>query len=433
MRGIHENVTCRIHSALSSHGVDAVRMTNRPILRQLTTAVRDGRAESTPHPAGDLVARTRRRLERRPIVPAAAAFSVTTAVGTVRYHDRHAADADHLVVVVLGALLAVTAAALTLTPARKPCPPPALAGLALGTVALVLFAPSTAWSVVPLVVLLQVTTPVVVATISGGAAVSAVVVSVPRLAGSRDDVGLVLGCALAGLVFLLAVALARSALDARARTVRELTAARALVSAAERRADRLEARRHLAAELHDTVVQSVAGALFLADAAERTGEGRHAEDARRALRVAVSDTRALVHELESGSGQEAAAGFEGELAEAAARVGATCEVIGEPRALPAASSLTVLRAAQGALGNAERHARATCIALELRYDEHGVVLRVSDDGVGFDPHAMRPGGPDGGHGLSIMRRRLAAVGGALTIRSDARGTVVEVVVPWVES
>lgn len=364
---------------------------------------------------------------------AALAFSATTAVGTVRYHDRHAADVDHLVVVILGALLACTAAVLALARMSRLRHASALAGLAFGTIALVLLAPSTAWSVVPLVVLLQVSTPVVVATLSGGAAVSAVVVAVPRLTGSRDDVGLVLGCAIAGLVFLLAVALARSALDARARTVRELTATRALVSAAERRADRLEARRHLAAELHDTVVQSVAGALFLADAAERTGEGKHAEDARRALRVAVADTRALVHELESGSGEEAAAGFEGELAEVAARVGASCEVAGEPRALPAESSLAVLRAAQGALGNAERHARATCIALELGYDEHGVVLRIVDDGVGFDPQAMRPGRPDGGHGLSIMRRRLEAVGGSLTIRSDARGTVVEVVVPWVES
>ena len=53
-----------------------------------------------------------------------------------------------------------------------------------------------------------------------------------------------------------------------------------------------------------------------------------------------------------------------------------------------------------------------------------VVLEVSDDGHGFVPAA-----PSGGLGLASMRERVAAAGGALTIRSGAKGTMVRMTVP----
>lgn len=364
--------------------------------------------------------------EHRAAQLSSVALALTASVGGVRYHSVHAADVDHHAVVALAALVALGATGLALGASCLQVARALALGLALGTVALVLLAPSTAWVVVPLVVTLQATTSVVVATVAGGLAVSAVVVSVPRLAASAD-VGLLVACALAGLVFLVAVALARASLDARDRTVQELSASRAQTSEAERRAEHLEARRHLSAELHDTVVQSVAGALLLAEAAERTGDASHATAARRALRVAVEETRALVDDLEQD--QSGALALEAELRSAAARVGATWSTTGVRRDLSAEGALAVLRAAQGALGNAERHSAAARIELELRYEEAGVVLTVSDDGVGFDPDALPAPGPRGGHGLAIARRRLEAVGGRLVVRSSAIGTLVEASVP----
>jgi signal transduction histidine kinase len=392
-----------------------------------------GAAASSPRTAalGRRCRGARRAAERRAGSLAAAAFALTTAVSVVRHQALHAADVHQLIVVLLGAGLTAVAVVRALTLSRAPRRDTVSvvvpSDLALGTIVLVLLAPSTSWSVVPLVVLLQLTAPVGLATAAGAAAVSAAAVSVPRLTGSADP-GLLAGCALAGLVFLAAVALARSALDARARALRELTATRADLATAARRAARLEARRQVAAELHDTVVQSVAGALFLAEAAERTGERQQAEEARGALRAAVADARALVDELEPD--ESAGRALEEELHRAASRVRARVDVAGERRAVSPDVSLALLRTAQGALGNAERHARATAVVAELRWEEARVVLRISDDGRGFDPGRLPTPGPDGGHGLGIMRRRLAAVGGALVVTSGERGTVVEATVPW---
>src|SRR6202023_1426759 len=53
---------------------------------------------------------------------------------------------------------------------------------------------------------------------------------------------------------------------------------------------------------------------------------------------------------------------------------------------------TLLRMAQEALRNVERHAQATRIAVRLRNtDGTHLELCIEDNGIGFDPHALRPG------------------------------------------
>ncbi|WP_461030261.1 sensor histidine kinase, partial [Streptomyces sparsus] len=98
------------------------------------------------------------------------------------------------------------------------------------------------------------------------------------------------------------------------------------------------------------------------------------------------------------------------------------------RALPAGQEEALLRVAQEALHNALRHAGATRVAVTLCRRERGVVLRVTDDGSGFDPTAVRR---EGRHlGLVSMRDRAAGVGGVLAVRSEpGKGTLIEMEVP----
>jgi signal transduction histidine kinase len=73
-----------------------------------------------------------------------------------------------------------------------------------------------------------------------------------------------------------------------------------------------------------------------------------------------------------------------------------------------------------ALQNAAKHSGSTRVRVRLDGDGDRVTLTMEDDGLGFDPSAARSGA-----GLTNMRDRLEAVGGALTIESGAaRGTVV---------
>jgi signal transduction histidine kinase len=88
----------------------------------------------------------------------------------------------------------------------------------------------------------------------------------------------------------------------------------------------------------------------------------------------------------------------------------------------------VLRIAQEALQNALRHAEAERVSLRLGRAEHGLLLEVEDDGVGFDPSA--PGLRARRLGLTSMEERAERVGGRLSIRSSVgAGTTVRLEIP----
>ncbi|MDH6578511.1 GAF domain-containing sensor histidine kinase [Kitasatospora sp. MAP5-34] len=99
------------------------------------------------------------------------------------------------------------------------------------------------------------------------------------------------------------------------------------------------------------------------------------------------------------------------------------------RTLPPAQEAAVLRVAQEALHNALRHSGAANVDITLSgTPARGAVLRVADDGRGFDPDSVRRAGRH--LGLVSMRDRAAAVGGRLSLESaPGKGTVIELEVP----
>ncbi|MEU1013463.1 GAF domain-containing sensor histidine kinase [Streptomyces sp. NPDC088810] len=98
------------------------------------------------------------------------------------------------------------------------------------------------------------------------------------------------------------------------------------------------------------------------------------------------------------------------------------------RALPAAQEEAVLRVAQEALHNALRHSGADRVDVSIGRRGCGAVLRVTDDGSGFDPTAVRRAGRH--LGLVSMRDRASGVGGTLTVESaPGKGTTIEMEVP----
>jgi signal transduction histidine kinase len=90
------------------------------------------------------------------------------------------------------------------------------------------------------------------------------------------------------------------------------------------------------------------------------------------------------------------------------------KLTGSPRPLPEPVEITLYRAAQEALTNVRRHARASHLSIELTFaPSEGIRLRVEDDGVGADPVGQ-------GFGLIGLRERAESVGGKIAVRS-ARG------------
>lgn len=90
------------------------------------------------------------------------------------------------------------------------------------------------------------------------------------------------------------------------------------------------------------------------------------------------------------------------------------------------------RAAQEALSNLTRHARATRVTITLEPRAEGIALVVWDDGVGFDVQALlaAPASISAGIGLRSIRDQALAVGGKLEIESGPNGTKLEVTAPY---
>jgi len=90
----------------------------------------------------------------------------------------------------------------------------------------------------------------------------------------------------------------------------------------------------------------------------------------------------------------------------------------------------LFRVAQEALTNVAKHAAAAQVELALEFQANeGVLLRVLDDGRGFDPEEVQAH-PEQGIGLRNMRERLASVGGQLDLQSSpGHGTQIEASIP----
>jgi len=88
------------------------------------------------------------------------------------------------------------------------------------------------------------------------------------------------------------------------------------------------------------------------------------------------------------------------------------------------------------INNLVKHSACTEAELELRIVNDWIVLRISDDGRGFDTTPSPSGGNGhgaaslGGHGLLSMRRRAVALGGTFEVKSaPGRGTTSTLKVP----
>ena len=197
-------------------------------------------------------------------------------------------------------------------------------------------------------------------------------------------------------------------------------------------------RARIAHELHDAVSQKLfslrltaqaATALVDRDPARAKGELRQvatlAAEAADELRAAVVELRPAALEED---GLVAALRTQVQVLDRAHGACVTFDCDAGVRALPAAQEEAVLRVAQEALHNALRHSGAERVAVVLARRGTATVLRVADDGCGFDPSAVRRAGRH--LGLVSMRDRAGGVGGNLTVESEpGKGTVVEMEVP----
>jgi signal transduction histidine kinase len=147
----------------------------------------------------------------------------------------------------------------------------------------------------------------------------------------------------------------------------------------------------------------------------------------------IREARQLISNLRSPrlaqSGLAAALRDAGAHAASAASLGFTFQVTGDTRACAPQVEEHLLRVGQEAMTNAIRHARAQLVHVGLDYGKSDVVLRVVDDGCGFDP--ARAAAADDHYGLKSMRERIDVLRGSLMIGSrPGGGTEIVASVPY---
>ena len=202
----------------------------------------------------------------------------------------------------------------------------------------------------------------------------------------------------------------------------------------------LRERTRLAANLHDTLQQTIGGIGYQLDAC-LTGGGvtsddtkQHVDVARRMVSYAANEVQGAVWAMRSLSLGGKSLGEA--LRDLVLRIGAGRDVkvnVGVEGAfgdLPEFVAGNLLLIGQEAVHNALRHGAPTTIELVL-VDDRGdgrIHLRVTDNGRGFVVGKQRGAG-EGHFGLQGMRERAERLGGTLTITSrPGEGTVVEATV-----
>ncbi|MBC1224968.1 hypothetical protein GNF10_35390 [Nostoc sp. UCD121] len=195
-------------------------------------------------------------------------------------------------------------------------------------------------------------------------------------------------------------------------------------------------RNRLARDLHDSVSQTLFTVATIAEALPRVWK-RNPETAQQGLEElaqltqgALAEMRNLLVELRPNGLVEKPLGellhqlTKGVQGRASLQVITTVSGEGD-RSLSNEAKLVFYRITQEALNNIIKYAQATQVSVSLNGDSQEIVLRISDNGCGFDSNKI----PSGHLGIAIMKERAESIGATFHL-SSYPGEGTEIVLSW---
>jgi signal transduction histidine kinase len=194
----------------------------------------------------------------------------------------------------------------------------------------------------------------------------------------------------------------------------DLMATRSLLTESVRDAERLR----LSRELHDVVGHKLTALKLNLKALTQDLTGAALPPAQSCSQLAdelLGDIRRVVQQLRLWDGFDLRQAVES-MAAAFPRPTLHLQLTEDARIPDVARAEALLRSVQEALTNAARHSKAENIWVVLRREQEQLALDIRDDGRGAGPLNF-------GNGLTGMRERLQAVGGALQVTRNSTGGV----------
>ena len=194
-----------------------------------------------------------------------------------------------------------------------------------------------------------------------------------------------------------------------------------------------EERQVLAANLHDSVLQTLYGVATFSDAAKRRLENGDIEEGIALVerideetRSALKEFRLLIYNLRPPELEKTGlvGAIKQRLISVENRTGLKYgfNVSGEMPSLRPDAEGNLYLIAQEALNNTMRHAHASQVTVDLKAENSQFTMRIRDDGCGFDLEQVKPGCM----GLANMSERASSLGGNLIISSTpGNGTCLE--------
>jgi signal transduction histidine kinase len=200
-------------------------------------------------------------------------------------------------------------------------------------------------------------------------------------------------------------------------------------------------RQRMAADIHDTVAQSLSAIVLHLEAAtqrlpnklDRTK--RHITRAQEVARQCLSDAResmwTFAQDRSTNADLAESLSSWAKLLFAGSAVKLTFYMQEEPAGLSSRLRNEMLRIAKEALLNSWRHGKSTKVDIEVAYGSQSARLIITDNGIGFVLGISNK--PDG-FGLTSMRERTKTLGGKILFQSSpGRGTKVTCVIPFLQS
>lgn len=207
----------------------------------------------------------------------------------------------------------------------------------------------------------------------------------------------------------------------------------------------VRARLSLARDLHDSVVQFLAGLAFRLEGVRKiAAAGREVAaeiDALQAelvreqqdLRRFIADLRAAPGGL-SGERSDIAASLRELTARMAGQWNVTCRVASEPALIevPLTLEQNVRQLVREAVANAVRHGAASEVETRLRAATGALELEIRDNGTGFDVAGDFDEDALAEHGPTSLRERVRNLGGSLRLSSSSAGSRLSITLPCME-